>query len=76
MPYGRSRPTPAHGMRFIAGRPRYRVAYSFEMVLVGAILLSAMAAGGIAMGIRRRREADRAEAPEDGTGDNSKNAPQ
>lgn len=32
------------------------MAYSFEMVLVGMILLSAMIAGGIALRIKRRRE--------------------
>ena len=33
------------------------MAYSFEMVMVGMILLSAMVAGGIALAIKRRREA-------------------
>ena len=33
------------------------MAYSFEMVLVGMVLLSAMVAGSIALYIRRRREA-------------------
>lgn len=39
----------------MAGAPP-RVAFSFEMVMAGAILLSAMAAGGLAV-LRRSREA-------------------
>ena len=39
------------------------MAYSFEMVMVGMILLSAMVAGGIALAIRRRREARMEEFP-------------
>lgn len=55
------------------------MAYSFEMVLVGMILLTAMLAGGIALGIKRRREAGLAESPESRTdaetSDNPENAP-
>jgi len=50
------------------------MAYSFEMVLVGMILLSAMAAGGIVGGIRRRREAASAEPSGDRCGPASDNA--
>ena len=39
------------------------VAYSFEMVLVGAMLLSAMAAGGVA--VLRRSRARHDEPPTD-----------
>ncbi len=56
------------------------MAYSFEMVIVGMILLSAMAAGAVAVRIKRRREAGPAESPGDKTdseaSDNSEDAPQ
>ncbi len=55
------------------------MAYSFEMVLVGMILLSAMAAGAVTLRIKRRREAGSAESAENKvgqeTGDSPENAP-
>jgi len=54
------------------------MAYSFEMVLVGMILLTAMLAGGITLGMKRRREAGLAESSEGRidteTSDNPENA--
>lgn len=58
------------------------MAYSFEMVLVGMILLSAMVAGGITLKIKRRRHeaaAALAESLEDNidseTSDKQENTP-
>ena len=55
------------------------MAYSFEMVLVGMILLTAMLVGGITLRIRRKREAKLSESLENQidteTSDNSENTP-
>ncbi len=39
--------------------------YSFEMVLVGIILLSAMAFGGVSLWIKRKKEAQQFQTSQD-----------
>ncbi len=63
-------------MRFIAVPSRCLVVYSFEMVLVGMILLSAMVAGGIVLRIRRGRDVTPAESTEDTHDNNARDTTQ